>query len=229
MKKSVLIILAGALSLTQLNAQVEQGTLILGGAFGFNNSSSEQTFGTDDPMDGPSTSSFSITPYGMYCLSDKLAVGLGIGYSSYGYTVMSGADSDIEITDTESGFSVTPMARYYFVNDDRFMIWGALGVSIGSGTFTDESVGLDDDFNEIVESAESKFSTLGVAVGPGATIMLGEKCAFDFTFGSLGYSSYNYTDEGADAGAEDDYEYKESGFGINWANSFGFGISFFLN
>ena len=132
---------------------------------------------------------------------------------------------NIELTDKETGFTVQPMARYYMVNEDRFMIWGALGVSIGMGTFTDEYLDIDDN----VASQESKISSFGLGIGPGATIMLSEKCAFDFTFGSIGYSTYKLTDDGTDSGAEDNYEYNESGFGINWSNSFGFGISYFLN
>ncbi len=229
MKKIAFIVLAGAMSLSQLNAQVEQGTIIIGGALGINSSSSTFTFGDEDPVDGPKYSSLSITPYGMYCLSDNFAVGLGIGYGSNTVTTMGGAAADVELNDKETSFSFQPMVRYYFVNEDRFMIYAGLGVAIGMGTYTDEYVDFDEDFNEIVSSEESKISTMSVGVGPGASIMLGEKLTFDMSFGSIGYSSYKMTDDGADAGTSDDSEYKEGGFGINWANGFGFGISFLLN
>lgn len=229
MKKIALIALAGAMSLSQLNAQVEQGTLIIGGSIGINNSSSTTTFGEEDPVDGPKYSDLSIMPHVMYCLSDNFAVGIGIGYGSYSVQTMGGFEGDVELTDKETSFSFTPMARYYFVNDDRFMVWGALGIGIGMGTYTDEFTELDEDLNEIVSSEEAKISTMNIAVGPGASIMLGEKITLDFSFGSLGYSSYKMFDDGTDAGSSDDTEYKSGGFGINWANSFGFGISFLLD
>jgi hypothetical protein len=226
MRKTVIVLLAGAMSLTQLKAQTDQGTILVGGNLGFNSSSSTSTFGTDDPIDGPSYSSFSINPFGGYFISDNFVVGLSIGYASNGITVLGGADGDIELTDTESWFNVGPFARYYYVNNDAFMLWAGLGVNIGSGKYNDEYVDLDDDFNEVVASEESKMSSMSFGVGPGATIMLGEKCGLEITYGSLGFASYKMTDDGTDAGAEDDFEYKESGFGLNWSNSFGFGVSF---
>ncbi len=218
MKKSVLLSIISLVVVIQLSAQTEQGTLLLGGSLGFSSSTSETSSG-GTTVDGPKYGDFSIMPIGGYFLADELAVGLGIGFTS---NSVSTTEGDFDLTDKATLFEIMPFARYYYVTGDMVMLYAQLALAFGFGSYQDEFVTIDEDFNEIVATSEMDISTMNVGVGPGATIMLGEKCGLDVHYGSLGFSSTTTTDADADT------EYKSSSFGLSWAETFAFGIVFHI-
>lgn len=213
MKKNILLSIISLVVVIQVSGQTVQGSLMIGGSLGFSSSSSETTVG-GTTTDGPQYSSFNLMPYAGYFLSDNLAVGLGLGYSSSSVTTN---DGDNDLTDKSSLIEVMPFARYYYVHGDMVHMYAQLGIGFGFGTYTDEYF----DGTDVV-SVESDMSTMNIGIGPGATVMLGEKCGLEIHYGSLGFTSYKTTD------STGDFEYKESGFGLSWAETFGFGIVFHL-
>lgn len=225
MKKNIIISAICLLTFAQVNAQIEQGTILVGGILGFSSSSATFTTdagGTSTTVDLPKYSSFNFGPWIGYCLSENLAVGIGIDYSmskSVANDVFVTGDED---THTSSMFTIAPGVRYYYVHGDMVHLYAQLGIPIGFGSETQ-------DYNDgsTTTTTESKISSFGVGINPGATIKLTDRCGLDFSYGFLGFSSYTETADLKDFN-DDPYteEYKSSGFGLDWAGSFNFGILF---
>jgi len=140
-------------------AQTEKSTWLLGGAAGFGST------GKDDYK----TTSFSITPKAGYFAMDNLAIGAGLGFSSF----------KVGDDDATTSLSFGPFVRYYFVNlGENAKLFGNANVDFGSQKESGTSIGT---------------TQWGIAAGP--AIFLNKNTALEMT---LGYSSFklNGDDEG---------------------------------
>ena len=84
MKKNIVILSICLFALGQVNAQIEQGTILVGGRLGFSSSSATFTStagGTSVTTDLPKYSSFNLGPWIGYMITEDLAAGIGINYS----------------------------------------------------------------------------------------------------------------------------------------------------
>ena len=117
---TLLIILA---SFTILSAQIQKGTVLLGGTVGFNNISEE----------GEGITYVNVSPNAGFFLSDRFALG-------------SILDFVLVATDGESSasFGLTPFARYYFnaSGASRFFGQAKVGFQTGTTNFFDEGTAL---------------------------------------------------------------------------------------
>ncbi|MEZ5015299.1 MAG: outer membrane beta-barrel protein [Chitinophagales bacterium] len=225
MKKSILIICIGLLAAAQVQAQYGSGDLLIGGWLNISSGSGTYTTtagGTSTSIDLPKTMELGIGPWFGYFVSDDIAVGLGIEYSSDKTT-----SHDVYVTDDEdvvtmSMFTITPGARYYMHNEDMVQCYIALGIPIGFGSVTD-----DYSAGGTTTTTTTDLSSFGVGISPGTSITLGDHCALDFSYGFLGFmsttSTYNGTDFNGDAYTE---EVKNSSFGLTFNDGFNFGILF---
>ena len=167
MKKVFFLAFTCVLISSGLHAQTTQGSMTLGGNFGYSSSKSEGFYGVY------TSSSFQVSPKAGYFIMDNLEVGLGFGIS----TGKSGLDG-FDPTKTNS-FSVGPYARYYkFTSNDRFAFTGALGFSFGSGK---SSTG----------NSENKTGSMGISIAPGFVYFLTERWGLDFQLNGIGFSSYD--------------------------------------
>lgn len=225
MKKNIVILSICLLAFAQVNAQIEQGTILVGGMLGFSSSSATFTStagGTSTTTDLPKYSSFNLGPWVGYMITEDFGAGIGINYSQSKTVAVDVFTTGDESTSTASMFTIAPGVRYYYVHGDMVHLYAQLGIPIGFGSMTDE-------YNDgsTTTTTESSISSFGVGLSPGATINLTERCGLDFSYGFLGFSSYTETADLKDFN-DDPYteEYKSSGFSLDWAGSFNFGILF---
>ncbi len=215
------------MALTTINAQVEQGTILIGGMGGFNSYTSESTTvtgGTTVTVQNPKTTMVNLSPYFGYLVTESLAVGLGIGFESTTTVWDDFPAAGDKQTDKTSITTVTPGIRYYYVHLDNTHLFAHLGIPIGFGKVTHE-----ENIGGTATTTESKIMSFGVGIRPGLSINVGEKCALEAMYGFLGYTSSTTTSDGVNY-LEEPYtqEDKSSSFGLEWANTFSFGIIFTL-
>ena len=210
MRKLITIVaVVTAFSLSS-SAQIEQGRIMLGGSLGFSSSTSETDAG-GTTADGPESSGFEIMPYGGYFITDNIAVGLGVGYSS--------STTDDQTTETEmSAFNVEPFARYYMNMGDRFYMFAHLGIPFESGTSETTTGGVTADGPET--------TSFGVGITPGLSYFVSDNVVIEAAFGFLGYTS---DVSELDAGGVTT-ETTSSSFGLDLDSStLLFGFSWFIN
>ncbi len=225
MKKNIVILSICLFAFAQVNAQIEQGTILVGGTLGFSSSSATLTStagGTSTTTDLPKYSSFNLGPWIGYMITEDFGAGVGIDFSQTKSVAVDVFITGDELTNTTSMFTITPGARYYYVHGDMVHLYAHLGIPIGFGSMTE-------DYNDgsTTTTTETKVSSFGVGINPGATISLTDRCGLDFSYGFLGFSSYKETADLKDY-MDDPYteEYSSSSFGLDWAGTFNFGILF---
>ncbi len=96
------------------------GDVFVTGAIGYGN--------TNDKNTNTKTDSFIITPQVALFVSDNIAVGVKVGYSSDKTTNPGGTTND------ETGFLAGAFARYYFTPASKFSLFGQLGYDYQSKT-----------------------------------------------------------------------------------------------
>jgi hypothetical protein len=182
MKKLILLFaLVGGISYA--NAQIGSGSLMIGGGLNFNTSSSETTNG-GTTVDGPTTTSFGISPRVGYFFTDNLAVGLELGYNSTSTKITPATPPPDEIKSTTSTFEVSPFIRYYSPIADKGGAFLQATVSFATGTDKDETT-----TGGTTVTTESDISSFGVGINPGIYWFITEKIGLEGTFGFLGYTS----------------------------------------
>ena len=198
MKK--LQLLAVALFATTLAfAQPEKGNIFLNGSLNFNTGSSSADVGGTS-TDGPSSFNLGITPKVGYFISDKIVVGLDLGF------MMNNTKDEttgVEVKTNALGFGGGAFARYYIVPADRFAMFFEAGVNTMFGSSTVETAGASVD-------GPSTFA-LNAGITPGMSIYVSEKIALEANYGFLGYTSSSSTTEAA--GVET--KTSQGSFGLN--------------
>jgi outer membrane protein len=149
-------------------AQPEVGKLLIGGSSSFNFQSSKQKYKMDqNSVDADRTTTIQFLPQVGYMITDNLAGGLELGYTS-----TSISDSDEKV----SAIAIGPFIKYYIdVNSPTVypFLYGA--VAIGSQKISDD----EDEF---------KSNITAYGLGGGLAVFLGEKISLDI---GLSYLSKN--------------------------------------
>jgi outer membrane protein len=153
---SMALLAAGTASYAQISA----GTMMLGGTIGFGTGSSKtETTGSTIPalnvsVDGPSSSSFNISPTFGYFISDNMAVGAALNFGTSTTTTKASYDPNspgglsippavgetpVDQEDKTTGFGISLFANKYNEMSEKWMwFYGAnLGFGMNSGTITD--------------------------------------------------------------------------------------------
>ncbi|WP_330442069.1 porin family protein [Flavobacterium sp. C4GT6] len=191
--KKVLLSLAAVFAFGLANAQETEnngfakGDVFLSGSVGFSSES------TGDVK----TNGFNITPSAGYFVSENIAVGLSLGYTS----TKDEAPNREDIKYSE--FGIGAFGRYYFTPANKFSLFGQLGVGYQNGKYEQGST-------------EVKSDGFNVAVAPGINYFVSEHFALEATFGILSYSTSKPDFDGAES--TDNFD-----FGVNLDN-INFGI-----
>jgi len=142
---------------------------------------------TNDKNADVKTSSFEIAPQLGYFVTENIAVGVKVGYSSNKTKTVGTTTSDV------SGFGVGAFGRYYFTPASKFSLFGQLGFDYGSLTnnlstpkvklnTTDVNLGLG--LNYFVSSNFSlEAGVAALSFGNSKTDLSGDKGDSSFSFG----------------------------------------------
>ena len=196
-------------------AQTSKGDILAGGALYYNTVDATTT--TPTVNNEVQTSNFGTNLFGAYFIADNLATGIGLGWSKSSNT---NNYQPVDLTDVQTAFNFEFIARYYYFHADLIKLWAGFGVRYGIGKYDDQYYSIDDQGNTFADYITDDINTLSIGIGPGASVMLTPKLAFEIYFGSIAYSKYQIERE------DDTYSYDGSSFGISLANSFGFGLAY---
>ena len=149
-----------------------QGNVIVEGNIGFNS--------TNDKGTDAKTNSFEITPKVGYFLTDKVAIGIQLGFGTGKSENLTAVGSEVKT----NNFGAGVFGRYYFLElGKRFKTYTEVGVGYGSNkTETTPATGA----TTITEKANG----FAIGAGVGANYFLTEKIALNFQLADvIGFSS----------------------------------------
>jgi len=181
MKKLLLTLTAVAGLTLASNAQefgFEKGNFIVEGSFGVST--------LNNKNDDSKESSFQITPKAGYFVTDKIAVGVSLGYGQDKNTTNPAAGKHEE---TESAFSAGVFGRYYFLDlGSRFK------------TYTEAGVGYVNSTIEETDVDKLKANGFGAGLGLGVNYFLTDKIAVNFALADIiNYSTAKVDVDGAES------------------------------
>ena len=133
--------------------------------------------GSESTGDNKSTG-FTIEPKFGFFVSDNIAIGGKLGYTSYK------AENFFGDTDDMAGFTVGAFGRYYMTPASQFSLFGQFGVDYTSW---------DD------KLADAQASEVGVDLGIGLSYFVSPKFAIEAGWAGLGYSTNDNGGSGADS------------------------------
>ncbi len=175
--KKVLLSAVAILTFSFANAQEEattstgsfaKGDMFLSGAF---------SVGSETTGDDKSTG-FTIEPKFGFFVSDNIAIGGKLGYTSYK------AEDFFGDTDDMAGFTVGAFGRYYMTPASQFSLFGQFGVDYTSW---------DD------KLADAQSNEIGVNLGLGLSYFVSPKFAIEASWAGLGYTTNDNGGSGADS------------------------------
>jgi len=225
MKKLLLMVIACTFFST-INAQVQKGTIILGGDINFNKNNLSQQYtshSSTSEADKFKTTHISISPQCGMFISEFLEVGLGIAYqqnkSKYIEGGSSSYDDDNQTVKTNQ-FLIYPYITKYGKIAEKLYFTSTLKVQFGFGKHDD---GRDR------STSESDISVFNINASPGLTYFISNKWSLKCTIGQLYYNRTKYSlDESSDY--YDGYENIDENLGLNLdLNTFTIGFQYVLN
>lgn len=192
MKKVLLSASLVAATFMASYAQISAGTIAIGGTLGFSTSGGKtkvKSNGTTTSTDKPKTTSFSILPNVSYFLSDKLALGLALGYNGSTTSKYDGTNN-VNLKTKDGLFVVNPYAKYYIGLGEKtyFLLQGELALGFGSS----KGQRFDNASNSVVDDNPTKRTIVGLGVLPGILFTPSEKIGLELMLGTpAAYPDYN--------------------------------------
>lgn len=176
MKKIALIVMA-MFSFTWLTAQVEKGSMYVGGAFEINNRNEEEGGGDFK------VNTLTIVPNFGYFLSDKVSIGLGIGYS---HTAFKNTINDNKTSNSQ--FLIRPNLRYYLAtSNEKFYFFGQLQFGLGFGQNKQENGNL---------TITSKSRSFLLSLSPHFIYFPTKRWGVEMSFRGISYESFDPDKDG---------------------------------
>jgi hypothetical protein len=179
--KPIKVILLSLFTIVVVNANAQ---VFVSGSIGMSSSGGSVTNG-NTTRDKNTNNSFNFSPSVGTFLLEEWAIGLGllIG-SSKTY------NPNNDVTTTSSSFGISPFARYYFFNVNRFSAFGqgTLGISSGSSKWKSNNVTVDG----------PKTSTFSINVAPGIAYNLSERFALETSINLFSFGFSHQTEKDGD-------------------------------
>ncbi len=215
-----------------LNAQIEQGKLMVGGTFSFSTQSGKQTAPISVDID--KQLDFTLMPQAGYALAENLVVGLGIGYQYSKTTLVDNINLAGKTYDQENSaglFAIDPFARYYKQTGDKAFAFAELELPIGMGS--QNSLRPNANGTGVEDADPIGLFMFGVNLGIGFNYFLNDNCAIEAKWAGLQYLSVTQTlVNGAidpNTGNTIDAKGKKSAFGLNVdMSALSFGLKVFM-
>lgn len=123
--------------------------------------------------------SFSVAPRVGFFVTDNIAVGGFLGYSSSKVTPTEGAD-DVKV----NALSVGAFGRYYATPASKFSVFGQLGAALTSVNY---------------DTADYKVNGFDIELAPGVSYFLNSNFAIEASWGALSYSTAKADTDGAES------------------------------
>ena len=155
---------------TTENGGVAKGDMMISGAFGISSTS------TGDVKEN----TFTIAPRFSYFVSDNIAVGAKIGFTSTKED--DGSADDFKTTDLSFG----AFARYYCSPATKFSLFAELGADFTSYKWEQGS-------------ADGDSAGFGLGIAPGVSYFLSDAFVIEASWGLLGYNTNDNGGNGADS------------------------------
>lgn len=213
MKKIILSSSIFLASVAGAFAQTAAGNIAIGGTLGVQLNSGKTTVGSTS-VDKGKSSSITILPNVSYFLSDKLAIGLGIGYGSTSSTT-SGTPS---LKTTNSGFIVNPFAKYFISVGEKSSFFFKGGIDMNFGTTKSQK--LNAAGTGVEDNDPAKSTTIGVGVMPGFLFFPADNWGVEL---ALGGNLIGYKTSTSKVGSN--YKDTDNTFEILGVNGMGAGVS----
>ncbi|MCU0430674.1 MAG: PorT family protein [Cytophagaceae bacterium] len=188
-------------------AQIQKGTISLGGSLGFTSSSSqsETTQSSSNPNYGPYSipdtkerpRNINVGPEISYFISDKLALGISANYSSNTYKNSERYYDDnddkykaMDVVSKNNSIGVGLFGKYYVSLGEKAFVALKGSFDYSSGRGSSENVGgRGDAFNVfyyfVNDYSKSKSSSIGAAISPSILILPGKKIGIEFSLSRL--------------------------------------------
>lgn len=187
MKKLLLTLTAVAAITFATKAQefgFEKGNFIVEGNLSSSN--------TNDKNTKEKNASFNFNPKAGYFVTDKIAVGVELGFGQDKNTTF---NNDIKTVATDKEFGVGAFGRYYFLEvGSRFKTYTEVGVGYANSKDGETKV----DGEKTIDAV--KVNGFGANAGIGANYFLTDKIAINFAFGNvISYGSAKADVDGAKA------------------------------
>ncbi|MGQ2985107.1 outer membrane beta-barrel protein [Flavobacterium sp.] len=179
--KKLLFSLAALAAFASANAQEEEGTtgftkgdVFASGSLGYNSRKTGEEKYTR----------FGVMPRVGYFVSEKIAIGAQLGYSSTEATYYTGMEWDERTTNS---LTAGAFARYYGTPGKTFSFFGQLHVNYNSEKTDYEGGG------------EDKRNGFDIGIMPGISYFVSDHIALEATFGALGYGTSKPDADGAES------------------------------
>ncbi|MDU0369945.1 hypothetical protein ACFPAF_06045 [Hymenobacter endophyticus] len=211
-------------------AQIAQGTKLLGGSVGYNHSTTTWN-NSSVPVaqrDYEQTNrSFNVSPQAGVFIADNLAAGISIGYTSQKtttpyYSYSSSSNPEVyEQTSRNNTFSVAPFLRYYYMPTTTFGVFGHLSVNYNTSKSKTVTTG------PAQQNNNGRSNGFGIGITPTLVFFPIDKLGLELSFGGIGYgrstSKTNATRTQAESKAT------SSSFGAGFGlNQLSLGASYYL-
>ncbi len=183
------------------NETVEENLVFVGGGFNLSTNKIKETYNSDT-QEGDKTLSFSFFPKVGYFINNNIALGVGLGISTYKVTTPS-TTYDPEEVYTENSWAFGPFARYYYARTGNFSFFGEGIIGFGGGK-SKNTIGSN-------TTEGPKLFTIAVGVSPALSYNLSDKVSLEAKLGGITYSSASSTSEYN----TDEHKVTSSGIGLN--------------
>jgi len=214
-------------------SHIKKGELFICGTFSISTSSKnkESEHNTIRSKDGIySKFNFVLIPQVGIMLSNKFAVGLGIGFNyskTTTYNDIGFAGIFFDNIEKESIFSFLPFTRYYIQAGKNAYFFGEFEMGIGVGSYKYKK--LNSTGNGIEDGDPTKKIQFSTGLNIGFNYFLNKKWAIEAKWGALSFSSSSYKTEGV-VNSNPYYDinkYKDFNFGFDFS-SISFGLRVFI-
>lgn len=191
-----------------LNAQVQQGAIVLMGGGGINSYTSTDMGGGNS--DETKTNYSFLNFGGMYLLTEQIGVGLNVNSTNWR------GEQDGKKNYKQSMFGATVMGRYYSnCGSERFYTYGQVDFGFASGS--NEEYDIDGNVNT---EYSDDVSSLSFGIRPGILYFLTPSVSIEANFGALEWNKYTYTNQ-----MDNDYKTEDTSldfFALSTSLNFGF-------
>jgi outer membrane protein len=194
--KKVLLSAVALLAFGFANAQEEEKSANGGFSKGDLFVTGAVTFGSEKTGDAKSNS-FEVAPQVGYFLTENIAIGGKLGFSSQK------ADNGSFDTVDNAGFTVGAFGRYYFTPANQFSLFGQLGLDYSS---------MDN------KLADFKYNVIDAGLGFGMNYFVSSNFSIEAGVAVLGYSTNDNGGDGADATNNFSFggDWRAVTFGVNY-------------